>query len=265
MLREFSNQDIKLISLKVLDAVHSFCEANNLKYILFYGTLLGAVRHKGFIPWDDDIDIAMPREDYEFFIENFNNSQFGAISCETNKKYTLPFGKAYMKNTLKIEDVGPQQQIKLGFNIDIFPLDYIESLETYKHIKKKAKRIIIKRRLGCLNYCKGSFFAKVIKRILSLPYRNKLNKLSNDLNNLMQRKCEKKYFAINSIFNAKDIYVFNKEIFSKRFLTQFENKMYFITHYFDEVLRTCYGSYMNLPPESERITHHTFRAYFLEE
>ena len=102
---------------------------HNLKYTLAYGTLLAAIRHKGYIPWDDDIDIAMPREDYETFLKTFDVENYGVMSCWNNPHYFLTWAKVYDKRTIKIEDAYNPDGLEIGFNIDIFPLDSVDDLE----------------------------------------------------------------------------------------------------------------------------------------
>ena len=110
------------IQLNILREIHKICEENNLRYYLAYGTLLGAVRHKGFIPWDDDIDIVMPRPDYIRFFEIAKSDTCDFYSIEKNDEYIYSFGKASRKNTVIIPD-GMRCKIELGISVDIFPLD----------------------------------------------------------------------------------------------------------------------------------------------
>ena len=96
-MRELTLQEHKDVQLEILQKVHDFCEANNIRYSLVYGTLIGAIRHQGYIPWDDDIDIYMLREDYDKLIASFNkdinNKLFRMRSLETHANYLLPFSK----------------------------------------------------------------------------------------------------------------------------------------------------------------------------
>ena len=92
MERKLTLNDIKKVSLDILISIHEYCKANGIKYSLGYGTMLGAVRHKGFIPWDDDIDILMMREDYDRFLSGYKDSKFEVIDHKREKKYILPYG-----------------------------------------------------------------------------------------------------------------------------------------------------------------------------
>ena len=123
----FTDQDIKEEVVKTLKAFHDFCMKKKLKYSSFYGALLGAIRHNWYIPWDDDIDIAMPRDDYEIFVREFGDEQFGVASCFIDASYFAPFAKSYSKNSVKIEALHLRKDYEISFNIDVFPLDYCKS------------------------------------------------------------------------------------------------------------------------------------------
>ena len=93
--------DMKKIMVSILLDFHFFCQQYNLKYSVWYGTAIGAIRHKGFIPWDDDIDVVMPREDYNFFCNNYHSDEFELFTDKT-KNYKFPYGKICSKNTYSI-------------------------------------------------------------------------------------------------------------------------------------------------------------------
>ena len=124
---ELSLLEIRKISLQILDEVHRFCVSNQLRYTLFHGSLLGAVRHKGFIPWDDDIDIAMPRRDYEIFIQKFFAKNCKVFSIKNESRYYLPWAKVCDCKTIKEENILNQDDLVLGVNIDLYPVDTISN------------------------------------------------------------------------------------------------------------------------------------------
>lgn len=123
MKKEIKVEELKQIQLDILKFVDKFCKENNLKYFLAYGTLLGAVRHKGYIPWDDDIDIIMFREDYEKFVTTFKDVNYKVFATEVNSKYPYPFAKVGDTRTYYMEEI--KDVIDTGVNIDVFPLDYL--------------------------------------------------------------------------------------------------------------------------------------------
>ena len=93
-MKELSLQEIKQVELEILKEFNSFCEENNIRYFLAFGTLLGAIRYKGFIPWDDDVDVLVPRDDYNRLLKQFqNNEKYCLYAFERDKKYSFPFAK----------------------------------------------------------------------------------------------------------------------------------------------------------------------------
>ena len=136
-IKYLSMDEIKSVELEILKYIHNFCIENDIKYFLNYGTLIGAVRHKGFIPWDDDIDICMFRKDYEKFIDLFSKDDgiYKILSLETDDKYYNNFIKVINSKT-KIEDERNYKTYDLGIFVDIFPIDSFDDLKlvekTYK-------------------------------------------------------------------------------------------------------------------------------------
>ena len=128
--------------VKILDVIHKICLENELNYFFIGGTLLGAVRHKGFIPWDDDLDIAMPREDYNKFIKIVSKMQSDKYIIDyskNNKRYWLPFIKIRNKNTIYEEEAQKDYLGNKGIWVDIFPLD--NGLENKQILLSKQKKI----------------------------------------------------------------------------------------------------------------------------
>ena len=122
MRKELSVEEVKERELELLKTLHEFCDKNGLRYYLAYGSLIGAIRHKGFIPWDDDIDVLMPYEDYCKLIQLFNGnsgSQYQLISREINKEYYLPYGKLVDTGTVMKEELNVS--LEIGIYLDIFP------------------------------------------------------------------------------------------------------------------------------------------------
>ena len=154
VLREIHSEEFKPILVDMLKTIDKFCSDNNLKYFLAYGTLLGAVRHKGFIPWDDDIDIIMPRSDYQKFIQYFNKGTqshtLQVVDCYSTNNYYLPFAKLIHTGTVVLENVN--NAIPLGVFIDVFPLDNMT--DQFKKSKKFFNSISLYRNLLTLKNLK---------------------------------------------------------------------------------------------------------------
>ncbi len=122
-----SLEEIKSFSLDILVFFDKYCSDNNLRYYLAFGTLLGAVRHRGFIPWDDDIDVYVPRPDYDRVIEQFKDpdGRYAAVSCFNDASYLYPFAKIVdrkIKSMTESGEIGAN-----GLGIDLFPLDGLPS------------------------------------------------------------------------------------------------------------------------------------------
>lgn len=154
-MKQLTVEDAKQIELEILDYIDTLCKKHNINYIINYGTLIGAVRHEGFIPWDDDIDLSMPREDYQRFINIFQKekSKYELLSLETDKNYFNNFIKI-TDSTTKIIDTRNTKTYESGIFIDIFPMDRFDDpkvidtcykLESFKLLSfSKHKNIVYK-------------------------------------------------------------------------------------------------------------------------
>lgn len=263
-----TTQELKQIQLEILKAIHLFCFRNNIKYSLAYGTLLGAVRHGGFIPWDDDIDIVMPRADYNRFIKSFHHNRYKVYSSPEIKEYYLPYAKLVDTSTVLIENSA--KRLRIGVNIDIFPLDsYSKSNKTVENWWGKKRRIDKIFNLKMLPF--------TMKLILKHP-RTALYKLYYELRypyySLERLGIEIQELAV--AFNAEhseEIGVISssrfqlKKLLPKKILDEyidinFEDGSFKCFKDFNEVLKITYGNWEELPPEENRISHHDFKAYW---
>lgn len=264
--RELDVAELKQIQLDILQEVDSFCRKNNITYYLAYGTLLGAVRHGGYIPWDDDIDIIMPRTDYEIFKQTFcdANGDYRVKDYEIDQKFLYAIGKVEYKKSEVQEYV--RHPSKLGVNIDVFVLDGIEYDDT-KTIKKLywlnnlywLKQIIpTKERAASKN------LVLIIGQILLklLPLRKIIAKMIN-LSKYACEYSETEYVCV--IIDAiKNNPIFKKSWF-KPIEIEFEGYKFFAPENYHEILKGWYGDYMKLPPIEKQVTHHNFLAYVFEE
>lgn len=260
-MKEMTLEEIKKEALNVLLAVVEYCVENNLKYFLTYGTLIGAIRHKGFIPWDDDIDIMMPREDYNKFLVGFGNDSFKVVDYN-NKYYVHSFAKAYSIKTLKIEPVKFSHQLGIGVDVDIFPIDLYSSEKEFenaclfwkKQKDKFNKAVYIKSRYPILTVLRKvrSYFLNPNKIVKSIGEwaENSTKKAKNPIG----------YFTMTEV--SEEAREYPLEVFKEAIDWPFENYTFKVPKGYDVVLKRIYGDYMKLPPKEKQITHHSYRAYW---
>ena len=253
--------------MELLNEFVRICNENKLEYFLYGGTLLGAVRHKGFIPWDDDLDLAMPREDYERFLKiapSNINSKFMIDNYHTNKKCYLNFTKIRNKNTLFIQDFQIGYDGPKGIWIDVFPLDGINKITKFQILRIK----IIKSIRSIAHYKSNIFWGNnkiKLKKFLSMFFKViPLNSLLAFQDKIMKGNSKKKY---NYFINIASQYSYKKQTMPKKvFLPakelMFEGRKYKVPNDYDYFLKRIYGNYMELPPKEKRITHNPVDIQF---
>ncbi len=263
-------QKIKKIELDILSHVAEVCERNHLTYYLAYGTLLGAVRHGGFIPWDDDIDIWMPRKDYEKLCDLWGESEkpYRLLECSRNHEYVYPFAKVFDGRTL-IREKTLEVNCEFGIYIDIFPYDgLIGGFQKNRNFLKRCERIE-KLRVFSMSPMKLIEHQNPIKNIgrkllWHVLRRIGPGRLARALNRRVQRySCEEADWA-GSLVNQR----LNKECVPKKWFAEgteleFEGRKYRAPKEYHKILTTVYGDYMQLPPEEERVLKHDFQAWEL--
>lgn len=261
-MKLIKTEELKQIQLQIMDDVHSFCMENNIMYVLAYGTLIGAIRHKGFIPWDDDIDIAMPRPDYERFIQLYKNRKnYQVFEHSINKRYHFSYAKVADTRTIINEYMYEKQQY--GVYIDIFPIDginqhynqIIRSLQLIKFINTKRAIISIHTRKPLKNII--LLLGKIILSTTSIE--KLLQKLYKNATLANYNSSDK---VGNIVYPTNDKEIIDKKHIEKTIDHEFENRIYKIPQGYDFWLRQLYGDYMKFPPKEQQITHHKFTAYW---
>ena len=258
-MRPIDLEEQKQIQLNILIKVDQFCREKNLRYSLGGGTLLGAVRHKGFIPWDDDIDIMMPRPDYDKFVHSFNgyDEDLTCEAYELNKNFMQLFAKVYNNKTF-LKEVSLQNP--LGIFIDVFPIDgFANNKEAvYNHVKTITflrKLIQIKNldnRLRWKRIIAKSLLFFVPTPLLQKKIQSQIQKYSFEKSNYAGATCGR--------YGVKECYP--RHIFENYTTLPFEDKTFNVIKDYDYYLKGHYDDYMQLPPIKDRVKSHTEYAYW---
>ncbi len=253
-------EQLKKRELEILHAFTSFCEANKLRYFMFGGSLLGAIRHKGFIPWDDDIDVCMPRDDYNK-LSNMAGTEMGPDyfiqTHKTDPEYLLPFIKIRDNKSVFLELSVLNSNINHGIFLDIFPLNSVPESRLkrfFYNLKIYRYNIPINKKFNL--HEKESILKRFFKFLIAMPYNHlsipELTKKREEF--VIRHQYAKSKYLACGLFSFK--LVFNKTDFSSGIEWSFENMNVLVPVNWDNVLKTHYGNYMELPPVEKRITNH---------
>ena len=264
-------KDLKKIQIKILNYFDKFCKKNKLNYWIDCGTLLGAVRHKGYIPWDDDIDVGMLREDYDRLIqlsEDFNDNNQYRFNCyEINRNWQYPMGKVLDINTILYEPV-KKNGIKSSVYIDVFVYDNVPNDE--KVIEKMYNRSEWLRKLNSGQNVKR-FYTKEKQKynFVRGPIYFFLNMFPKNIFIKKRIENSKKYSKIQTSYVGNFMGMTrmkcSKDVFHSFVELEFEGKKYPAPVGYDKWLKSFYGDYMKLPPQEKRVSHHIFEAYYKDD
>lgn len=269
--------ELQKVQFELLKEFIRVCEKHNLRYYLNSGTCLGAVRHKGFIPWDDDVDVCLPRDDYDKFLElqyEFEGTPYFIQSWKTDKNYIYNFAKLRNSNTTFIENFYKYHRFNHGVWIDIFPLDGFSKKE------KPAKKFRFKVLRTWLNaylcypwalmrkFHARTFFRDLILNIFGIiffwgnvgHYRNKLMDRRMRKINFKDAKLGGLFYGIDPTKEAMPV-----EIFGEGSIGEFEGIKVVLPKDVDKYLTLLYGDYMTPPPEDKREGHHHNSGYSLTQ
>ena len=244
---EYGTFRIQKYYLSVLADFDHYCRINGIKYSLSDGTLLGAVRHKGFIPWDDDVDIILTRPNYEMFLHCF--------ASHPMEGYML-IGKLWIRKLTKKNNplLATEEQC-----IDLFVFDDVPQSKILQSLKILLLKLLQGTMKENLSYDKYPLKYKVLSfvaHVIGLPFSKKTKQRLYD--KLMQWKgfgCGKEFGVYNTLFNYMGI-TFPVNVISDYVYLNFENRECMAMVGYDEYLKRCYGDYMTPPPKSERKPQH---------
>lgn len=258
-------RELQKIEFDILCDIDRFCRENDIHYFLAAGTLLGAIRHKGFIPWDDDIDIGMLRPDYEKFIAKYKSDKNELWWYGNTPKYFFPYAKVVAKGTLLTG--GDFPYLGCGVFVDILPYDEIEDSQS-KWKRAINRWAIINQILTLRNirlFRKGRSLLKQFVVFLRAPLRLIPNRwfLSWLDRKIVRGKMDGPHkiahLVSGAMYGLREIH--NSDIFNDFITVSFEGKSFFAPKGWHDFLKDLYGDYMKLPPAEKQKAHHDFRAW----
>lgn len=244
-------EKIKKIEFEILKKFDSFCEKNEINYSLAFGTLLGAIRHKGFIPWDDDIDLIMTRREYEKFLNKKDKLPLKVLTKENNG---FPNSGIFLAAKIKNND----GQESLGCFLDIFVMDGLSNKPIQSFLQKKFYiflRYLQNYEQDPRFFSRGNYMVKSFF-ILFYPFREILKFVG--ISNFLEKiyiGFSKKYHSQYFIYWKKSLVLREKEVNHKKRI-KFEDSYFPIILGYEKFLKTIYGDYMKLPPVEKRVPHH---------
>ena len=254
-------QHIKDVELLILKDFIEICDENDLDYYLFFGTEIGAVRHQGFIPWDDDIDVIMFRDDYEKFLkimEKKKSEKYTVFDIRYDEHYFFQFGRLSLNGTYWAEYWDRQVPFKLGIHLDLFILDKVPN-NKYKRLFYMRRCLILSKlcSISSINIEEHSNFvntatnlAHSILNVIGLTPKHFQKKLLKLYRKYENEDC--KYYA-DLTMNEQPY--FKIEDFKPAKLAKFEDICAKIPNNQEATLGQIFGDYMTLPPEEDRVWH----------
>ncbi len=271
---ELSIEEIQAVSLEILKQIADLCELLHLRYALMYGTLIGAIRHHGYIPWDDDVDIMMPRPDYDKLLQYLADHKLPNLTLfnrQTCPEY--PYMISRVSDDRYILEMENEESVGMGVFIDIYPYDGLGNT------KEEAVKLGLKGdRLSSLCYqatrkhfaieTTTSLFRKLIKYPAFLAaklfgkefFQDRLEELAG-----VKEYASSEYIGCVIWLSGGEIDIFKRKWFDETIWMPFEEYEFRVPKDYDKVLKHAYGDYMQLPPPKDRVGHHYYKAYRKEE
>ena len=267
-----TTKDIQDVSLDITKHIHEVCIKNGIKYSLGYGSLIGAVRHKGFIPWDNDVDIIMLRKEYDRFCQVFEDTEEYKLFSNHRGNMYAPLARVCdMKRTF-VKTYTPMFKEKTGVFVDVFPMDYVDDdkalfLKKADRLERMTKLEQIKRGALYGIFEAGLTPIKILKQIAKKAYSFKY-----DIDELVRQHDEEMLYLYDtptrhvcniSMPRIKEHLPIN--IFDNYLKVPFEDTEVMIVEGYDECLRITFGDYMQLPPENKRVPGHDYHKHYWKD
>lgn len=265
-MEKINSQEYHEKLIEELSFVDTLCNKLEIKYFLMFGSLIGAIRHKGFIPWDDDLDIMMPRKDYERFLEYINHNDCSPYTIVNNDNGSAPYLISRLSDSryhLEFKNINAHE---LGIFIDVYPMDGAGRYQI------SSKLYAVYAHFLMLCFCAtlenpSQNHTGVLKRITKISFRLIQRIPLFSAKRILDRLCHKitleksNYCAcMNWLIDYKHE-ILKKKLFDTIIRVPFEGIQINIPADYDEILISLYGDYMKLPPKKDRIGHHFYEIY----
>ena len=258
MKKEITLEERKIIQLEMLDEIDEFCRENNIRYSIAFGTLLGAIRHKGFIPWDDDVDIMMPLPDLLKFKNLFKSETLEYVDVDSNPKYSYAFSRiahrlSYNKEGLLSHTYGICIDLYIVIGLPNDAISFFNQLQP-----------LFNRRINAMNWR-----SRVVRYLplSNIPFYNKIQLIYRDFlfNNSVEYTKALNYYIIAGPLKLRDKMTYDRDIFKAVTRVKFEDREYMAISEWDYFLSLRYGDYMQLPPVDQRHPYHGGHYFWKEK
>lgn len=267
-MKEMTIEELHDIALDIMKEIHECCIKNDIQYSLAYGSLIGAIRHKGFIPWDDDIDVWMSRPNFEKFTKLFKSKKGYRLSSEYDADSLICFNRVYETEKTFLKRRMKSCDGNVGVWVDIMPLDGVpediaERDSQYNEFANKIRLMEAARFwLNYIDQSKGlkSFYGKTRLMLQNIVYGN-YQRIHQEMIKISRRYHFEKgsyccYFQCAFAYRKNKQELLPVSSFNDYQLLPFENIQLMVSKDYDSLLRGIYGDYMKLPPMEDRVFHH---------
>lgn len=273
-MKALSLEEQKKVLLEIIIKIDTACKENGLSYSLCGGSLLGAIRHNGFIPWDDDVDIAMPRKDYERLFQLLLSNSIPGIkvfSYKNKDSYNYLFMKAYDTRTVIKDQIGRDSNSICGVYVDIFPIDGLGEGNKNDALKRFVKKRLLRELIVAYNWRRffrsqtHSLFVEPVRFLMflfsrHLPIKRILKNVDNYYSELSTQKSDFSAVVCGS-YRTKE--VMPSSVLMNYTHVNFEGHSFMGFRDYDQYLTSIYGDYMKLPPKEKQVSHHFFNAFWI--